>query len=256
MRREGLGKMPFSLGTAPTSWLTPASIWDLLLSKLTCGGFPWLSSLRSLTCIMGSELQMISQYCFFVSRRVFLIGKGTKVGYGLRDTGSVRLLSGICSHRGHPSHPTLSSWPAFKSPGTYSAFVWFGHFPSLLLTAAYCTSPKTLNICSFPPGWGWRQSLRDFTGCPPPRPLRYLRLCLSRLPSLLSWRGTVHVPVEGYQLCLLKITLVSPTGFPAVPAVCPPSLLFAVHPGKGASPGCSHGFLSSFLQLFAQSLYL
>ena len=46
LRREALGKMPFSLGTAPTSSLTPASIWDLLLSRLTPGDFAWLSSLR------------------------------------------------------------------------------------------------------------------------------------------------------------------------------------------------------------------
>lgn len=174
----------------------------------------------------------------------------------------MRLLSGICSHRGRPSHPTLSSWPAFKSPGTYSAFVWFGHFPSLLLTAAYCTSPKTLNICSFPPSWGWRQSLRDFTGCPPPRPLRYLRLCLSRLPSLLSWRGTVHVPVEGYQLCLLKITLVSPTGFPAVPAVCPPSptlalfcslfILEKVPPPHVPMASCLHSFSCSLIHFICE----
>ena len=174
---------------------------------------------------------MISQYCFFVSRRVFWQAKVLRLDM-TRGTQAVCTfsLSGTCSHRGHPSHPTLSSWPAFKSPGTHSAFVCLGHFPSLLLTASYFISPKTLNIsCSFPPSWGWRQSLRDFSGCPPPHPLRCLHLCLSRPPSLLSWRGAVHVPVEGCQLCLLKIiTLVSPTGFPTVPAICPPSPTLAL----------------------------
>ena len=39
---EGIGKMPHSLGSPPHL----ASIWDLLLSQLTCGDFAWLSPVR------------------------------------------------------------------------------------------------------------------------------------------------------------------------------------------------------------------
>lgn len=209
---------------------------------------------------MGSELHMISQYFFFfISRWVFLMGKGIKVGHDQRDTGSVRLLLGICTHPGHPGHPTLSSQPVLKSPGTQSPFVWFGHFPSVLSTAShFILRPWPSPAPSLPAGLGGNR-YGNFSGCPPPHPLRYLHLCLSWLPSVLSWRGTVRGPAEG---CFLKIiSLVSPAGSPAVPAVGPPfsylsTLPFAVPPGKGASPRCSHDFLSSFLQLFAQSLYL
>lgn len=181
-------------------------------------------------------------FFFFISRRVFLIGTGTKVGHDQGDTGSVHLLSGIGTHRGHPGHPTLSSWPVFKSPGTHSPFLWFGHFPTGLLTASYFISPKTWTVsCSFPPSWAWRDPFGNFSGRPPPRPLRYLRLRLGRLPSLLSWRGTVRGPVGGCCPCLLKM---SPSWAPLDPLLSrgypsPTSALsrwIAVYPGKGASP--------------------
>ena len=188
------------------------------------------------------------------------MGKGTKVGHDQRDTGSVRLLSGICTHPGHPGHPALSSQPVFKSPCTHSPLIWFGHFPSVLLTASHFTSPKTLTIsCSFPPSWAWRQLLGELQWLPT-TPSTQISASVPQSAAFPPFLEGNHPWPHG-RLLSEDCHPCEPRWIPCCPCHRPPSpyfstLLFAVHPGKGASPRCSHDFLSSFLQLFAQSLYL
>lgn len=132
-------------------------------------------------------------------------------------------LSGIGSHRGYPGHPTLSSWPVFKSPGTHSPFVWFGHFPTGLLTPARTSSllrPGQSPAPSLPAGRG---GILLGTSVAAHRPVhsRYLRLCLSRLPSLLSWSGPSVARGRLLPRAFWRCHPREPRWIPCCPGVCP-----------------------------------